>query len=218
MCLYYQDNPDAAFHHFQQVLRLAPDHHKARQVYKVTVNFIILLCFNIFVSGFCLSLWRGVQLLLKKCRQILHKVSWYHALFTSSSASLTFSSSVQFLTESSLHLSLMSSRKLLYIHMIAQICYYGKKIFTFAFSPASWKMTFGTWNKFSFCRMLLFQFPNLELMYKDLYILLLLYSFNQSSRHQSISFSLSLSVSLSVIIPTRHIGVSRVTSTVHVYS
>ena len=28
MCLYYQDNPDAAFTHFQHVLRLAPDHQK----------------------------------------------------------------------------------------------------------------------------------------------------------------------------------------------
>ncbi|XP_071545032.1 uncharacterized protein [Panulirus ornatus] len=34
MCLYYQDNPDAAFSHFQHVLRLAPDHQKARDVYK----------------------------------------------------------------------------------------------------------------------------------------------------------------------------------------
>lgn len=34
MCLYYQDNPEAAFTHFQHVLRLAPDHSKARQVYK----------------------------------------------------------------------------------------------------------------------------------------------------------------------------------------
>ncbi|XP_045119494.1 uncharacterized protein LOC123509333 [Portunus trituberculatus] len=34
MCLYYQDNPEAAFNHFQHVLRLAPDHHKAKEVYK----------------------------------------------------------------------------------------------------------------------------------------------------------------------------------------
>nr|XP_053632479.1 uncharacterized protein LOC128688606 [Cherax quadricarinatus] len=34
MCLYYQDNPEAAFNHFQHVLRLAPDHQKARDVYK----------------------------------------------------------------------------------------------------------------------------------------------------------------------------------------
>ncbi|KAK3593529.1 hypothetical protein CHS0354_037055 [Potamilus streckersoni] len=34
MCLYYQDNIDKAFQHFQQVLRLAPDHQKARETYK----------------------------------------------------------------------------------------------------------------------------------------------------------------------------------------
>ncbi|KAK8372439.1 hypothetical protein O3P69_011027, partial [Scylla paramamosain] len=34
MCLYYQDNPEVAFNHFQHVLRLAPDHHKAKEVYK----------------------------------------------------------------------------------------------------------------------------------------------------------------------------------------
>lgn len=34
MCLYYQDNPEAAFNHFQHVLRLAPDHQKARDIYK----------------------------------------------------------------------------------------------------------------------------------------------------------------------------------------
>ncbi len=35
LCLYYEDNVDKAFTHFQQVLRLAPDHHKAKAVYKV---------------------------------------------------------------------------------------------------------------------------------------------------------------------------------------
>ncbi|PVD39415.1 hypothetical protein C0Q70_02045 [Pomacea canaliculata] len=30
LCLYYQDNTEKAFQHFQQVLRLAPDHSKAR--------------------------------------------------------------------------------------------------------------------------------------------------------------------------------------------
>ena len=35
LCLYYQDNVEKAFQHFQQVLRLAPDHTKARAVYKV---------------------------------------------------------------------------------------------------------------------------------------------------------------------------------------
>ncbi|KAJ8675890.1 hypothetical protein QAD02_011676 [Eretmocerus hayati] len=34
MCLYYQDNVDHAFKHFQQVLRLAPDHKKAFEIYK----------------------------------------------------------------------------------------------------------------------------------------------------------------------------------------
>ena len=35
LCLYYEDNVDKAFTHFQQVLRLAPDHQKAKEVYKV---------------------------------------------------------------------------------------------------------------------------------------------------------------------------------------
>lgn len=35
VCLYYQDNIDRAFTHFQQVLRLAPDHAKALDIYKV---------------------------------------------------------------------------------------------------------------------------------------------------------------------------------------
>ncbi|XP_014476717.1 PREDICTED: dnaJ homolog subfamily C member 7 [Dinoponera quadriceps] len=34
MCLYFQDNIDKAFTHFQQVLRLAPDHDKALEIYK----------------------------------------------------------------------------------------------------------------------------------------------------------------------------------------
>lgn len=34
MCLYYQDNVDRAFAHFQQVFRLAPDHSKALDIYK----------------------------------------------------------------------------------------------------------------------------------------------------------------------------------------
>ncbi|XP_037086026.1 dnaJ homolog subfamily C member 7-like [Pollicipes pollicipes] len=34
MCLYYQDDVDRALTHFQQVLRLAPDHQRARHVYK----------------------------------------------------------------------------------------------------------------------------------------------------------------------------------------
>ena len=35
LCLYYQDNIDKAFQHFQQVLRLAPDHTKARDTYRM---------------------------------------------------------------------------------------------------------------------------------------------------------------------------------------
>lgn len=42
MCLYFQDNVDKAFAHFQQVLRLAPDHAKALEIYKVGIirNFL----------------------------------------------------------------------------------------------------------------------------------------------------------------------------------
>ena len=39
LCLYYQENIDKAFSHFQQVLRLAPDHSKALAVYKVRSAF-----------------------------------------------------------------------------------------------------------------------------------------------------------------------------------
>ncbi len=35
LCLYYEDHVDKAFTHFQQVLRLAPDHSQARETYKV---------------------------------------------------------------------------------------------------------------------------------------------------------------------------------------
>ena len=38
LCLYYQDNIEKAFQHFQQVLRLAPDHAKARDVYRVSTT------------------------------------------------------------------------------------------------------------------------------------------------------------------------------------
>ncbi|CAG9865374.1 unnamed protein product [Phyllotreta striolata] len=34
MCLFYEDNIDSAFQHFQQVFRLAPDHGKAMNIYK----------------------------------------------------------------------------------------------------------------------------------------------------------------------------------------
>lgn len=34
LCLYYEDNIDKAFSHFQQVLKLAPDHSKAKEAFK----------------------------------------------------------------------------------------------------------------------------------------------------------------------------------------
>lgn len=34
VCLFYEDNIDSSFQHFQQVLRLAPDHSKAMNIYK----------------------------------------------------------------------------------------------------------------------------------------------------------------------------------------
>jgi DnaJ family protein C protein 7 len=34
MCLYYQDNVDKAFQHFQRVLQYSPDHAKAQTFYK----------------------------------------------------------------------------------------------------------------------------------------------------------------------------------------
>lgn len=34
ICLFYEDKVDQAFQHFQQVLRLAPDHKKAMDIYK----------------------------------------------------------------------------------------------------------------------------------------------------------------------------------------
>ena len=37
LSLYYQDNTQKAFQHFQQVLRLAPDHGKARDALRVCV-------------------------------------------------------------------------------------------------------------------------------------------------------------------------------------
>ncbi|XP_053988998.1 dnaJ homolog subfamily C member 7 [Hylaeus anthracinus] len=38
MCLYFQDDIDRAFTHFQQVLKLAPDHAKALEIYKRAKN------------------------------------------------------------------------------------------------------------------------------------------------------------------------------------
>jgi len=39
LCLYYEDHVDKAFTHFQQVLRLAPDHLKAKDAFKVDSLF-----------------------------------------------------------------------------------------------------------------------------------------------------------------------------------
>ena len=38
LALYYEDSVDKAFQHFQQVLRLAPDHSKALRVFKMAKN------------------------------------------------------------------------------------------------------------------------------------------------------------------------------------
>ncbi|KAL4217288.1 DnaJ subfamily C member 7 [Mactra antiquata] len=40
LCLYYQDNMEKAFQHFQQVLRLAPDHQKAKETYRKAKQLI----------------------------------------------------------------------------------------------------------------------------------------------------------------------------------
>ena len=52
LCLYYEDFVDKAFSHFQQVLRLAPDHQQAKDTYKVknAFNIIILLKAEFFSS------------------------------------------------------------------------------------------------------------------------------------------------------------------------
>ena len=36
MCLYYQDSTEKAFQHFQEVLRRDPDHHKSKDIYRVS--------------------------------------------------------------------------------------------------------------------------------------------------------------------------------------
>ena len=41
LCLYNEDNVDKAFTHFQQVLRLAPDHTKAKAIYKVLLSNLL---------------------------------------------------------------------------------------------------------------------------------------------------------------------------------
>ena len=44
MCLYYNDSVDKAYQHFQQVLRLAPDHMKAKEIYKVRILEYLTFC------------------------------------------------------------------------------------------------------------------------------------------------------------------------------
>ena len=51
LCFYYQDNVDKAFSHFQHVLRMAPDHAKARDIYRVPVDLFPRL-FSTFPPGF----------------------------------------------------------------------------------------------------------------------------------------------------------------------
>ena len=41
LCLYYDDNVEKAFTHFQQVLKLAPDHAKAKASYKVRIVIVL---------------------------------------------------------------------------------------------------------------------------------------------------------------------------------
>lgn len=42
LCYYYQDNVDRAFLHFKQVLLMAPDHAKARDVFRVRHLFSLI--------------------------------------------------------------------------------------------------------------------------------------------------------------------------------
>ena len=42
LCLYYEDYVDKAFSHFQQVLRLAPDHQLAKDTYKVKIMLLMI--------------------------------------------------------------------------------------------------------------------------------------------------------------------------------
>ena len=45
LCLYYQDNIEKAQQHFQQVLRLAPDHKLAITAFKVSQVYIAVLVY-----------------------------------------------------------------------------------------------------------------------------------------------------------------------------
>lgn len=58
MSLYYQDNVEKAFTHFQHVLKAAPDHRKALEIYKVQgLSFSIMPCclslLDFCVRSFC---------------------------------------------------------------------------------------------------------------------------------------------------------------------
>ena len=53
LCLYYQDNVDKAFQHFQQTLRLAPDHAKARDAYRVSKTMVL---FGVFIFRVCICI------------------------------------------------------------------------------------------------------------------------------------------------------------------
>lgn len=82
MCLYYQDNAEAAFNHFQHVLRLAPDHQKAREIYKVRALFIAIDNFGVardfFFGG------GGLHLFIKFIYKILiykTKDLYYHFIY-----------------------------------------------------------------------------------------------------------------------------------------
>lgn len=54
-CLYYQECLHTAFAYFQQVLRLAPDHTKALDIYKVNkIMLKFFTCNEIFLISFVL--------------------------------------------------------------------------------------------------------------------------------------------------------------------
>ena len=53
LCLYYEDFVDKAFTHFQQVLRLAPDHQRAKATYKVRFLLKTKICTGVLVSKHC---------------------------------------------------------------------------------------------------------------------------------------------------------------------
>lgn len=58
MCMYYMDNIERAFTHFQHVLKLAPDHSKTVDIYKVNVVEVYIsgLFFFTFLYSLVLTL------------------------------------------------------------------------------------------------------------------------------------------------------------------